>query len=76
MLVLERLVWIQEEILHQYLKATGLAKEPESPLFQDRQIIAPAPLVRTDDADMLKRRLKQAGLPEPKFRAIWRNSVS
>jgi len=65
-----------EQLLDQYLEATGLAKEPESPLFQDRQIIAPAPLVRTDDADMLKRRLKQAGLPEPKFRAIWRNSVS
>ena len=56
-----------EELVDQYLKASGLEKEPGSPLF-------PAPLgktgklsrrrlVRTDAADMLKRRLKQAGLP-------------
>jgi hypothetical protein len=30
---------------------------------KDRQVIAPAPLVRTDAADMLKRRLEQAALP-------------
>ena len=36
-----------EELLDQYLKATGLEKEPGSPLFpaalgKDRQVIAPA----------------------------------
>ena len=30
---------------------------------KDRQVIAPAPLVRTDAADRLKRRLEQAALP-------------
>jgi integrase/recombinase XerD len=56
-----------EELLDQYLKATGLEKEPESPLFPASSgktgKLSPRPLVRTDAADMLKRRLKQAGLP-------------
>jgi integrase len=50
-----------------YLKASGLEKEPESPLFPAASgktgKLSRRPLVRTDAADMLKRRLKQAGLP-------------
>ena len=56
-----------EELLDQYLKATGLEKEPEAPLFPaaigKTGKLSRRPLVRTDAADMLKRRLKQAGLP-------------
>ena len=55
-----------EEILDHYLKATGLEKEPASPLFPasiGKTGKLSRPLVRTDAADMLKRRLKQAGLP-------------
>jgi site-specific recombinase XerD len=56
-----------EELLDQYLKATGLEKEPESPLFPaaigKTGKLSRRPLQRTDAADMLKRRLKQAGLP-------------
>src|SRR5271165_2926224 len=56
-----------EELLDQYLKATGLEKEPKSPLFPSAWgktgKLSRRPLVRTDAADMLKRRLKQAGLP-------------
>ena len=56
-----------EELLDQYLKATGLDKEPGSPLFPaaigKSGKLSRRPLVRTDAADMLKRRLKQAGLP-------------
>jgi integrase/recombinase XerD len=56
-----------EELLDQYLKATGLEKEPQSPLFPasigKTGKSSRRPLVRTDAADMLKRRLKQAGLP-------------
>ena len=56
-----------EEMLDQYLKATGLEKEAESPLFQaalrKTGKLSRRPLMRTDAADMLKRRLKQAGLP-------------
>jgi len=56
-----------EELLDQYLKASGLEKEPESPLFPasigKTGKLSRRPLVRTDAADMLKRRLKQAGLP-------------
>jgi site-specific recombinase XerC len=56
-----------EELLDQYLKATGLEKEPQSPLFPasigKTGKLSRRPLVRTDAADMLKRRLKQAGLP-------------
>jgi len=48
-----------EELLDQYLKVTGLEKEPQSPSGK----LSHRPLVRTDAADMLKRRLKQAGLP-------------
>src|ERR1700726_3975830 len=56
-----------EELLDQYLKVTGLEKEPESPLFPaalgKTGKLSRRPLVRTYAADMLKRRLKQAGLP-------------
>ena len=56
-----------EELLDQYLKASGLEKEPQSPLFPasigKTGELSRRPLVRTDAADMLKRRLKQAGLP-------------
>jgi integrase/recombinase XerD len=55
-----------EELLDQYLKTTGLENEPGSPLFPasigKTGKVARRPLVRTDAADMLKRRLKQAGL--------------
>jgi integrase/recombinase XerD len=56
-----------EELLDEYLKATGLGTEPGSPLFPaalgKTGKLSRRPLVRTDAADMLKRRLKQAGLP-------------
>jgi integrase/recombinase XerD len=56
-----------EELLDQYLKASGLEQEPGSPLFPaalgKTGKLSRRPLVRTDAADMLKRRLKQAGLP-------------
>jgi integrase/recombinase XerD len=56
-----------EELLDHYLKATGLEKEPESSLFPaaigKTGKLSRRPLVRTDAADMLKRWLKQAGLP-------------
>ncbi len=49
------------------LEASGLEKEPGSPLFPaalgKTGKLSRRPLVRTDAADMLKRRLKQAGLP-------------
>jgi len=54
-----------EELLDHYLKASGLEKEPWSPLFPasigKTGKLSRRPLVRTDAADMLKRRLKQAG---------------
>ncbi len=62
-------IWVRglEELLDQYLKATGLENEPESPLFPaaigKTGKLSRRPLVRTEAADMLKRRLKQAGLP-------------
>ena len=47
-----------EELLDQYLKASGLEKEPESPLFLasigKTGKLSRRPLVRTDAADMLK----------------------
>jgi integrase len=56
-----------EELLDQYLKATGLEKEPDSPVFPaaigKTGKLSRRPLARTDAADMLKRQLKQAGLP-------------
>src|SRR6516164_1686056 len=56
-----------EEILDQYLKATGLEKEPGSSLFPTAVgktgKLSRRPLVRTDAADMRKRWLRQAGLP-------------
>jgi integrase/recombinase XerD len=56
-----------EGLLDEYLKATGLEKEPQSPLFPaalgKTGKLSRRSLVRTDAADMLERRLKQAGLP-------------
>ena len=56
-----------EELLDEYLQATGLANEPGSLLFpaavRKTGKLSRRPLRRTDAADMLKRRLKQAGLP-------------
>jgi len=52
-----------EELLDEYLKATGLGNEPGSLLFPaalgKTGKLSRRPLVRTDAADMLKRRLKQ-----------------
>jgi hypothetical protein len=49
-----------EGLLDEYLRATGLEKEPESPLFPAAigkiGKLSRRPLVRTDAADMLKRR--------------------
>jgi site-specific recombinase XerC len=51
--------------LDEYLKVTSLGAEPGSPLFPasigKTGKLSRRPLVRTDAADMLKRRLKQAG---------------
>jgi len=56
-----------EELLDEYLKATDLGGEPDSLLFpavlRSTGKLSRRPLRRTDAADMLKRRLKQAGLP-------------
>jgi site-specific recombinase XerD len=56
-----------EELLDEYLKATGLGAEPGSPLFPaalgKTGKLSRRELVRTDAADMLKRRLRQARLP-------------
>src|SRR5271165_4372101 len=56
-----------EELLDEYLKVTGLGAEPGSPLFpaafSKTGKLSRRPLVRTDAEEMLKRRLKQAGLP-------------
>jgi len=53
--------------LDEYLKTTGLGTEPGSLLFpaavRKTGKLSRRPLMRTDAADMLKRRLKQAGLP-------------
>ena len=52
-----------EELLDEYLKATGLGNEPGSLLFPaalgKTGKLSRRPLVRTDAADMLKRRLKK-----------------
>src|SRR5215468_8949515 len=56
-----------EELLDEYLNATGLGAEPGSLLFPaavgKTGKLSRRPLRRTDASDMLKRRLKQAGLP-------------
>ena len=74
-----------EELLDQYLKASGLENEPGAPLFPaalgKTGKLSRRSLVRTDAADMLKRRLKQAGLPatirltlsgRPALRIFWK----
>ena len=56
-----------EDLLDEYLQATGLGAEPSSLLFpaavRKTGKLSRRPLARTDAADILKRRLKQAGLP-------------
>ena len=63
-----------EELLDEYLKVTGLGAEPSSPLFpaalKDPRRYTRRELVRTDAADMLKRRLEQAGLPAHYFASL------
>jgi integrase/recombinase XerD len=55
-----------KELLDEYLKASGLGAEPRSLLFPaalgKTGKISRRPFARTDAADMLKRRLRQAGL--------------
>jgi hypothetical protein len=59
--------WFNPFAAFQYLQATGLEKEPDSPLFPaaigKTEKLSRRPLARTDAADMLKRRLKRARLP-------------
>jgi hypothetical protein len=56
-----------EELLNQYLKATGLEKEPRSPLFPvalgKTGKLSRWHLVRTDAADMLKHRSSKPDYP-------------
>jgi site-specific recombinase XerD len=55
-----------EEVLDQYLEATGLEKEPDAPLFPaalGQAGLSRRPLTRKRAWEMLKRRLRQAGLP-------------
>jgi site-specific recombinase XerD len=57
-----------EEILDEYLDASGLKNQPEAPLFpialgKTRELGTRA-ITRIDAARMLKRRLKEAGLPD------------
>ena len=62
-----RLRQIAWEKRRQIWKLTGLGKEPGSPLalaaWGKAGKLSRPPLLRTDAAGMLKRRLKQAGLP-------------
>jgi hypothetical protein len=53
-----------EELLDGYLKATGLSNEPGSLLFPaalGKTKLSRRPLVRTDAAEMFKRRLNKRG---------------
>jgi integrase/recombinase XerD len=63
-----------EELLDQYLKASGLEKEPGAPLFPasigKTGKLSHPPLVRTDAAHMLKRRLRQAGIAGALFPSL------
>jgi hypothetical protein len=60
-----------EELLDEYLKATGLDNEPGSPLFPaalgKTGKLSRRPLVRTDAADMLKRRLPKLNCRLPQL---------
>jgi hypothetical protein len=55
-------------------KATGLGNEPGSPLFPaalgKTGKLSRRPLVRTDAADILKRRLKQCGVAGSLFASL------
>ena len=63
-----------EELLDEYLKATGLGAEPGSLLFPaalgKTRKLSRRPLVRTDAADMLKRRPQASGVTGALFTAL------
>ena len=73
-----------EEMLDQYLKATGLEKEPESPLFpaalRKTGELSRRPLVRTDAADMLKRQAQTSWIASALFAPLipgdWHHKLS
>jgi site-specific recombinase XerD len=56
-----------EEALDAYLEASGLRAEPHSPLFRTtagtNRKLGPRAMTRIDGANLLKRRLKDAGIP-------------
>src|SRR5258708_31302365 len=55
-----------EQVLDDYLRKTKLSEEPEAPLFPAARagLLSRRPINRVDAAEMIKRRLCQAGLPE------------
>jgi site-specific recombinase XerD len=57
-----------EECLDEYLDRTGLGGQPDAPLFPARRrrsgMFSDRPLGRDEASRMIKRRLRQAGLPE------------
>jgi integrase/recombinase XerD len=55
-----------EQVLDDYLLKTKLSEEPEAPLFPAAKagVLSRRPINRVDAAEMIKRRLRQAGLPE------------
>ena len=55
-----------EQVLDDYLLKTKLSEEPEAPLFPAARagVLSRRPINRIDAAEMIKRRLRQAGLPE------------
>jgi site-specific recombinase XerC len=63
-----------EELLDEYLKVTGLGTEAGSPLFPaalgKTGKLSRRALVRTDAADMLKRRLKQGRIARALFASL------
>lgn len=55
-----------EQVLDDYLLKTKLSEEPAAPLFPAARtgVLSRRPINRIDTAEMSKRRLRQAGLPE------------
>jgi hypothetical protein len=55
-----------EQVLDDYLLKTKLSEEPEAPLFPAARagLLSRRPINRVDAAEMIKRPLRQAGLPE------------
>ena len=55
-----------EQVLDDYLLKTKLSEGPEAPLFPSAKggLLSQRPINRVDAAEMIKRRLRQAGLPE------------